>query len=178
MKNFTKLIKLSKLKFINLSAFHVDCSYKPMSVKLSAIHTTLACMRLSVAMELSKTMTMTIGLYYARIHSPVCPCLLWPRSPMSATAELLSLRLQKRLKLHVNVVPCAVHACNVHYTNAQSRIGLGGRDDFPCFPVIEMLSCRLSPIQTISQRPRQETGTICTGPQSAAFTCSYRPYYS
>jgi len=24
--------------------------------------------------------------------------------------------------------------------------------------------CRLSPIQTIPQRPRQEAGTICTGP--------------
>jgi len=34
MKNFTKLIKLSKLKSINLSAFHVDCSYKPTSVQL------------------------------------------------------------------------------------------------------------------------------------------------
>jgi len=90
MKNFTKLIKLSKLKFINLPAFHVDCSYKPTSVQLSAIHTTLACTRLAVAMELSKTMmTMTIGLYYARIRSPVVPCLLWPRSLISATAEVL-----------------------------------------------------------------------------------------
>jgi len=74
MNNFTKLIKLSKLKFINLSAFHVDCSYKPTSVHLSAVHTTLACTRLSVAMELSKTMmTTTIGLYYARMRSPVGP---------------------------------------------------------------------------------------------------------
>jgi len=90
MKNFTKLIQLSKLKFINLSAFHVDCSYKPMSVQLSAVHTTLACTHLSGAVELGKTMmTTTIGLYYARIHSPVCPWLLWPRSPISATAELL-----------------------------------------------------------------------------------------
>ena len=89
MKNFTKLIKLSKLKFINLSAFHVDCSYKPMLVQLSAVHTTLACTCLSVAMELSETMTTTIGLYYARIRSPVDPCLLWPRSPISATAKLL-----------------------------------------------------------------------------------------
>jgi len=90
MKNFTKLIKLSKLKFKNLSAFHVDFSYKPTSVQLSAVHTTLACTRLSVAMELSKTMmTTTIGLYYARILSPVCPCLLWPPSPVSATAEVL-----------------------------------------------------------------------------------------
>ena len=90
MKNFTKLIKLFKLKFINLSAFHVGCSYKPTSVQLSAVHTTLACTRLSVAVELSVTMmTTTIGLYYARIRSPVCPCLLWPRSPISATAELL-----------------------------------------------------------------------------------------
>jgi len=64
MKNFTKLIKLSKLKFINFSAFHVYCSYKPTSVQLSAIHTTLACTCLSVAMELSKTMTTMIGLYY------------------------------------------------------------------------------------------------------------------
>ena len=86
MKNFTKLIKLPKLKFINLSAFHVDCSYKPTSVQLSAIDTTLACMRLSVAMELSKTMMTTmIGLYYAWIRSPVGQCLLWPRSPISAT---------------------------------------------------------------------------------------------
>jgi len=89
IKNFTKSIKPSKLKFINLSAFHVDCSYKPTSVQLSAVHTTLACTRLSVAMELSKTMTTTICLYYARIHSPVGPCLLWPESPISATAELL-----------------------------------------------------------------------------------------
>jgi len=90
IKNFTKLIKLSKLKFLNLSAFHVDCSYNPTSVQLSAVHTTLACMRLSVAMELSKTMTTTtIGLYYARIRSPVGPCLLWPWSPISATAEVL-----------------------------------------------------------------------------------------
>ena len=73
MNNFTKLIKLSKLKFINLSAFHVDCSYKPTSVHLSAVHTTLACTRLSVAMELSKTMTTTIGLYYALMRSPVGP---------------------------------------------------------------------------------------------------------
>jgi len=89
IKHFTKLIKLSKLKFINLSAFHVDCSYKPMLVQLSAVHTTLACTCLSVAMELSETMTTTIGLYYARIRSPVDPCLLWPRSPISATAKLL-----------------------------------------------------------------------------------------
>ena len=59
MKNFTKLIKLSKLKFINLSAFRVDSSYKPTWVQLSAVHTTLACTRLSVAMELSKTMMRT-----------------------------------------------------------------------------------------------------------------------
>jgi len=89
MKNFTKLIKLSKLKFINLSAFHVDCSYKPTSVQLSVVHTTLACTRLFVAMELIKTMTTTIGLYYARIRSPVGPCLLWPWLLNSATAELL-----------------------------------------------------------------------------------------
>jgi len=74
VKNFTKLIKLSKLKFINLLAFHVDCSYKPTSVQSGAVHTMLACTRLSVAMELSKTMmTTTIGLYCARIRSSVGP---------------------------------------------------------------------------------------------------------
>jgi len=62
IKNFTKSIKPSKLKFINLSAFHVDCSYKPTSVQLSAVHTTLARTRLSVAMELSKTMMTTTPL--------------------------------------------------------------------------------------------------------------------
>jgi len=92
MKHLTKLIKLSKLKFIDLSAFHVDCSYKPTSVQLSAVHTSLACTRLYVAMELSKTMmTTTIGLYYARIRSPVGrgPCLLWPRLPILATVNEL-----------------------------------------------------------------------------------------
>jgi len=122
MKYFTKLIKLSKLKFINLSAFHVDCSYKPTSVQLSAVHTTLACTRLSVAMELSKTtMTTTIGLYYARIRSSVGPCYCGhgrPSQLLLRSCLCFTLRQQKRLKLHVHVVPCVVHVCNVHYTNA------------------------------------------------------------
>ena len=41
--------------------------------------------------------------------------------------------------------------------------------------------CRPPPVQTIPQRPRHEAGTICTGPQSEASTCthwpSYRPCY-
>jgi len=32
VKNFRKFMKLSKLKFISVQAFHVDCSYKPTSV--------------------------------------------------------------------------------------------------------------------------------------------------
>jgi len=35
-------MKLSKLKFVSLEAFHVDCSYKPTTVQLSAVHITRA----------------------------------------------------------------------------------------------------------------------------------------
>jgi len=31
-------MKLSKLKFVSPEAFHVDCSYKPTTVQLSAVY--------------------------------------------------------------------------------------------------------------------------------------------
>ena len=41
-----------------------------------------------------------------------------PSQPLLSSCLCFTLQLQKWLKLHVHVVPCAVHACNVHYTNA------------------------------------------------------------